>query len=229
MSELELTFTQNIDEVQHCSLEFTAGDLTGIGQWTFSKLKKNGDKFVVPIRSRGQSTRRAARRHGCADASAPRVSSSSLSLTLLLCVCLFAPCRCQFPQYQYLMEHCSVTDTRRALEFAYNEGFSAKNTPILAELIRLRAERAELLGYPNHAAYMLETCMAKTPETAASFLRDLSSKLTPLLEAELQNWKWLKAKEARAKGARGSAATVKGQTIHSSVSHANQSDGQGPV
>ena len=41
-------------------------------------------------------------------------------------------------------------------------------------LARLRAEKAKLLGYPNYAAYVLEDQMARTPEAAEGFLRQLS-------------------------------------------------------
>lgn len=44
------------------------------------------------------------------------------------------------------------------------------NGPIAIEIAQLRAKRAELMGYPNHAAYILETNMAKTPEGAEEFL-----------------------------------------------------------
>lgn len=47
------------------------------------------------------------------------------------------------------------------------------NRPIILELTKLRAERAELLGYPNHAAYKLDPQTAKTPETALGMLNDL--------------------------------------------------------
>jgi peptidyl-dipeptidase Dcp len=47
------------------------------------------------------------------------------------------------------------------------------NRPIILELARLRAERAELLGYPNHAAYKLDPQTARTPENALDMLTDL--------------------------------------------------------
>jgi peptidyl-dipeptidase Dcp len=40
----------------------------------------------------------------------------------------------------------------------------------IARLAQLRAERARLLGYPNHAAWKLEDQMAKTPEAALKFM-----------------------------------------------------------
>ncbi len=44
------------------------------------------------------------------------------------------------------------------------------NGPIAIKLAQLRAERAELLGYPSHAHYTLEYNMARTPQTVEDFL-----------------------------------------------------------
>jgi peptidyl-dipeptidase Dcp len=44
------------------------------------------------------------------------------------------------------------------------------NTAIIAEILRLRAERAQLLGYPSHAHWRLEDSMARTPEQAMRLL-----------------------------------------------------------
>src|SRR5262249_16347210 len=43
-------------------------------------------------------------------------------------------------------------------------GGPTDNTAVIAELVRLRAERAALLGYPDHAAYELADESAGTPE-----------------------------------------------------------------
>jgi peptidyl-dipeptidase Dcp len=40
----------------------------------------------------------------------------------------------------------------------------------VARLAQLRAQRAKLLGYPNHAAWKLENQMAKTPQAALKFM-----------------------------------------------------------
>ena len=47
------------------------------------------------------------------------------------------------------------------------------NRPLILEIVQLRAERAELLGYENHAAYKLDPQTAKTPENALDMLTDL--------------------------------------------------------
>jgi peptidyl-dipeptidase Dcp len=44
------------------------------------------------------------------------------------------------------------------------------NKRIVAEIVKLRAERARLLGYPSHAHWRLEMSMAKTPERAMALL-----------------------------------------------------------
>ncbi len=49
------------------------------------------------------------------------------------------------------------------------QGGATDNRDEISEIAHLRAEAAQLLGYENHAAYQLETRMAKTPETAENF------------------------------------------------------------
>ena len=44
---------------------------------------------------------------------------------------------------------------------------------IVARLAQLRAQRAKLLGFPTHAAYILDDRMAKTPERALKLLTDM--------------------------------------------------------
>lgn len=44
---------------------------------------------------------------------------------------------------------------------------------VIARIAKLRAERARLLGFPNHAAWTLEDQMAKTPEAALDFMNAL--------------------------------------------------------
>ena len=44
------------------------------------------------------------------------------------------------------------------------------NKPTIAEILRLRAERAKLLGYATHAHWRVENAMAKTPERAMELM-----------------------------------------------------------
>ena len=65
------------------------------------------------------------------------------------------------------------------------DGTGQSNTfPIAAEIAKLRAEQAEIMGYPNYAAYSLEKAMAKTPENVYAFLKNLISQYSPKADAE---------------------------------------------
>ena len=66
------------------------------------------------------------------------------------------------------------------------DGTNAKyNTfKIVSEIAKLRAEQAELMGYPNYAAYSLEKTMAKTPVNVYDFLMKLIKAYVPKADAE---------------------------------------------
>jgi peptidyl-dipeptidase Dcp len=48
------------------------------------------------------------------------------------------------------------------------------NREIIAQLVKLRAERAKLLGYPDHAAYVLEDESAGNPAAVADMIRQVA-------------------------------------------------------
>ncbi len=56
--------------------------------------------------------------------------------------------------------------------------------PIVCEIAKLRAEQAEIMGYPNYASYSLEKTMAKTPDAVYAFLKNLISQYAPKADAE---------------------------------------------
>ena len=51
-----------------------------------------------------------------------------------------------------------------------DNGGATDNKAIIAEMVRLRAERAQLLGYPDFAHYRLDDAMAKTPAAVRDLL-----------------------------------------------------------
>jgi Zn-dependent oligopeptidases len=55
-----------------------------------------------------------------------------------------------------------------------SRGGDHDNTAVLLEIVRLRAERAELLGFPNHAAYVTKDETAGSPEAVAAMLDRLA-------------------------------------------------------
>jgi peptidyl-dipeptidase Dcp len=68
----------------------------------------------------------------------------------------------------------SVRATRTAIfQNSWNRterGDANDTRAIIARLAQLRAQRAQLLGYPSHAAWKLEDQMAKTPQAALQFM-----------------------------------------------------------
>ena len=65
------------------------------------------------------------------------------------------------------------------------DGTGKFNTfPLVVEIAKLRAEQAELMGYPNYASYSLENTMAKTPVNVYDFLMNLIKAYVPKADAE---------------------------------------------
>ena len=56
--------------------------------------------------------------------------------------------------------------------------------PIVVEIAKLRAEKAELMGYKNYASYSLERTMAKNSDNVYGFLKQLIAEYTPKAQAE---------------------------------------------
>ena len=72
----------------------------------------------------------------------------------------------------------------RAWEARGANGGETDNRAIAAETLKLREERAQLLGYKNFAAYKLETEMAKTPAAVRDLLMDVWAPAKAQAEAD---------------------------------------------
>ena len=59
------------------------------------------------------------------------------------------------------------------------------NSNIITEMLALKNEEAQLLGYNNHAEVSLATKMADTPAQVIQFLRDLGQRARPYAEKDL--------------------------------------------
>jgi len=66
-----------------------------------------------------------------------------------------------------------------------NNGNENDNNKILAEIVKLRADRAKLLGYKTHANIILEPRMAKVPENAFDLLNKVWEKAIPVAKDEV--------------------------------------------
>ncbi|MGE6295233.1 oligopeptidase A [Aeromonas media] len=75
--------------------------------------------------------------------------------------------------------------TTRASDQGPNAG-KWDNSAIMSELLALRRELAQLLGFANYAELSLATKMADKPEQVVNFLTDLAAKSLPQGKAELE-------------------------------------------
>ncbi len=77
---------------------------------------------------------------------------------------------------------------QRIMETSLARGSSGgefDNTTPLSRTVRLRAERAQLLGYPNHAAFILEEQTAQTVEAVNQRLADLTPRAIANAQREI--------------------------------------------
>lgn len=100
-----------------------------------------------------------------------------------------------YPHYYPFMQNAQNGEARKRFEFLFNSRGGDSNRALLEEAIKLRSELAQLLGHKNHAEYVLERRMAKTPAQVRAFLEDLILKLKPKAKAELEEMLAEKRKE----------------------------------
>jgi peptidyl-dipeptidase Dcp len=95
----------------------------------------------------------------------------------------------QAPSYLPLITYCTDRSIREKIWMALGtRGMTSKynNEPLLIEIVKLREERAKLLGFSNHAEITLKERMAEKPEKVFDFLRLLIAKAKPKALAEIK-------------------------------------------
>src|SRR5690606_21882074 len=99
------------------------------------------------------------------------------------------------PSVMPFLQYADNRNLRKQIWEAYqmrgNNNNENDNKEVLRELVELRAEKALLLGYENHAAYKLEESMAGTPDEVYALLNRLWE---PALEKAKKEAKDLQAK-----------------------------------
>ena len=95
-----------------------------------------------------------------------------------------------YPSYIPFMKYADNRDLRRKLALAFgSKGFHENeldNQENVLNIVSLRHERANLLGYPTHAHFVLEERMAETPKKVLGFLKELLEKAKPAAEKEFK-------------------------------------------
>ena len=92
------------------------------------------------------------------------------------------------PSYNPFMQFSERRDLREKMWRAYNtrctEG-AHDNRATVRKIVKLRTEKARLLGYPTYAHYALENRMAKDPDTVQSFIEGLMDASLPAAREEV--------------------------------------------
>ncbi|MBR4738495.1 MAG: peptidase M3, partial [Bacteroidales bacterium] len=113
------------------------------------------------------------------------------------------------PTWEPFMQTCPDRALREEVWHAYTDRCKEgefDNTKIIDTIVNLRLERANILGFPTHADWVLDDCLAKTPAAVYQCLfdiwgpalkvakqeRDLYQKMLEKVEpgAKLQPWDW---------------------------------------
>jgi metallopeptidase MepB len=105
----------------------------------------------------------------------------------------------KYPDVFPTLKYAKNPATRKRVYLA-NENKLPQNIPIFREVILLRDEAARLLGYPNHASFIIEDKMAKTPKTVDDFLGDLRQRLKKGGESERKALTDLKEQDLKSRG-----------------------------
>ena len=95
-----------------------------------------------------------------------------------------------FPSYLPALQYADNRALRETLYRAYATRASEfgkpefDNTPIITQLLKLRLEEAQMLGFNNFAELSLATKMADTPAQVIEFLENLAKKAKPYAEQD---------------------------------------------
>ncbi|WP_370895338.1 M3 family metallopeptidase [Chryseobacterium gossypii] len=96
----------------------------------------------------------------------------------------------QYPSYIPFMTYARNRELRKELALANGkksfDGGEFDNQDLIKEIIRLKQQKAELLGYKNYADFVLEERMAKSPAKVIEFLNELLTKARPYADQEIE-------------------------------------------
>ena len=93
-----------------------------------------------------------------------------------------------FPSYLPFVTYIDNRELRKEMAIAAGKKAFQENDydnqENVKNIVKLRHERAQLLGYQSHAHFVLEERMAQNPEKVQSFLNDLLAKAKPAAQKE---------------------------------------------
>jgi oligopeptidase A len=100
------------------------------------------------------------------------------------------------PSYGPVMQYADNRSLRERLYRAYTTRASEQlaegskpdwdNTPLMSQILKLRTELAQMLGFDNYAEFSLASKMADTPAQVAEFLLELAQRAKPFAQNDLK-------------------------------------------
>ena len=94
-----------------------------------------------------------------------------------------------YPSYIPFLTYAEDRNLRKEMAIAFGkkafQGNANDNQEIVLKLVKLRYQRAQLLGYDSHADFVLEERMAETPKNVLDFSNDLLNKAKPAAKKNL--------------------------------------------
>lgn len=99
----------------------------------------------------------------------------------------------QYPSLMPFLQYASNRNLRKELYLAngtkaYKDN-EYNNEEAIKRIVTLREQRAKLLGYATHAAFVLEERMAGNPDTVFDFIQDLLQKAKPYAIKDIEAFK----------------------------------------
>ncbi len=152
-----------LDEEAKSALREINGELAELSEQFSQNLLQETNEFDLHVEDRADAGNIPGNLLVSAEAEArKRGHESGLSFTL------------QRPSINPFLQYSPNRDLRKKIFLGYamrgNNGNEADNNAILARMAELRLEKANLLGYPSYAAYVLSDNMAETPERVYGLL-----------------------------------------------------------
>lgn len=87
------------------------------------------------------------------------------------------------------LQYADKRELREKLYMGYvmrgNNNNANDNKKLVSDMVRLRADKAKLLGFDTYAGYVIDDNMAKTPAAVNEFLNKLMTAAIPVAKAEL--------------------------------------------
>lgn len=181
LSTLSAKFSDNIlDATQAYALPLKEEQLAGITESGLAMLKAAAEQYVAKQSEAGKPV----------DNKPDYVAT--LDIPVYLAVMTHADDRA-------LRETLYKAYVTRASEFDNHKNSKQEpldNSQVMADILALRAQKSELLGFDNYAQVSLSRKMADSAEQVEGFLRDLAEKATPAAKRDLEQLK----EEANAQG-----------------------------